>query len=245
MTERRHLAARLEPFDSFWQAPSDIERGYESFKAYYRANFLPRMPPKRDAKILIVSAGPGYLVNLLKEQGYTAVLGIDSDPDKVRHAEKRGLPVETAEAFPFLEGRSAEFDCIVGEQELNHLTKQEMLDFMVLARGALNPGGTLIVYGLNGANPITGSESLAMNLDHFHTFTENSLREAYQLTGYVDAQPFALNLYVFWTNPMNYVGLAVTGFLHFCFRVLFVLYGKKNKIWTKKIGAIGTNPGGN
>ena len=243
MTQQRKLAARLEPFDSFWQAPDDIEKGYDSFKAYYRSNFLPRMPVDKSARILVVSAGPGYLINLLEEEGYTGLLGIDSDADKVRHAEARGLPVETAEAFPFLENKSAEYDCIVGEQELNHLTKAEMLEFMTLARAALTPGGTLLVYGLNGANPITGSESLAMNLDHFHTFTENSLREAYELTGYVDARPFALNLYVFWTNPMNYVGLAVTGFLHFCFRVLFVLYGKKNKIWTKKIACIGTNPG--
>ena len=242
MTEKRKLAARLEPFDSFWQAPSDIEKGYESFKAYYRHNFLPRMPADKAARILVVSAGPGYLVNLLVAEGYTGVQGIDSDAEKVRYAEARKLPVQTAEAFPYLEGRSEEYDCIVGEQEANHLTKQEMLDFMVLARDALKPGGTLLIYGLNGANPITGAESLAMNLDHFHTFTENSLREAYQLTGYIDAQPFPLNLYVFWKNPMNYVGLVVTGFLHFCFRVLFVLYGKKNKIWTKKIGAIGTKP---
>jgi hypothetical protein len=117
-----------------------------------------------------------------------------------------------------------------------------MLEYMVLARHALKPGGTLLIYGLNGANPITGAESLAMNLDHFHTITENSLREAYRLTGFVDAEPFPLNLYVFWKNPMNYVGLLVTGFLHLCFRVLFVLYGKSNRIWTKKIGAIGTKP---
>jgi SAM-dependent methyltransferase len=242
MNAKRKLAARLEPFDSYWQAPSDIERGYDSFKAYYRQNFLPRLPRNRDAKILVVSAGPGYLVSLLVEEGYTGVLGIDSDPDKVRYAEQRKLPVETAEAFPFLEGRSGEYDCIVGEQEANHLTKYEMLEFMVLARHALKPGGTLLIYGLNGANPITGAESLAMNLDHFHTFTENSLREAYRLTGFIDAQPFPLNLYVFWKNPMNYVGLLVTGFLHLCFRVLFVLYGKSNRIWTKKIGAIGTKP---
>ena len=40
----RVLAARLEPFDSYWQAPKDIEAGYASFAAYYRANYLPHLP---------------------------------------------------------------------------------------------------------------------------------------------------------------------------------------------------------
>ena len=49
------LAARLEPFDSYWQAPADVESGYKSFNAYYRANYLPHIPENRDAKILVLS----------------------------------------------------------------------------------------------------------------------------------------------------------------------------------------------
>ena len=37
---QRKLSARTEPFDSYWQAPEDVERGYTSFNQYYRANFL-------------------------------------------------------------------------------------------------------------------------------------------------------------------------------------------------------------
>lgn len=241
---RNRPSARLEAFDSFWQGPEDVEKGYRSWPPYYRANIVPRLPERRDARILCVSAGPGYLVQVLTDLGYTDVLGIDSDPAKVRHAERRKLPVRVAEAFPFLEERPGEFDAIVGEQELNHLTKEEMLDFLGLARMSLRPGGTLLVYGLNGANPITGSESLAMNLDHFHTLTENSLREALGLAGFEAVEPFPLNLYVFWRNPMNYVGLLATGLLHILFRALFILYGKSNRIWTKKLGAQGRRPVG-
>ena len=28
------LSARLEPFDSYWQAPADVDRGYKSFSTY-------------------------------------------------------------------------------------------------------------------------------------------------------------------------------------------------------------------
>src|SRR5262245_46238123 len=75
--EPRRLAARLEPFDSYWQAPKDVEKGYKSFAAYYRANYLPRLPRDRNVSILVVSCGPGYLVHTLREKGYRNVVGIE------------------------------------------------------------------------------------------------------------------------------------------------------------------------
>ena len=139
--EPRVLAARLEPFDSYWQAPKDIEKGYNAFNAYYRANYLSHMPADRAARILVISCGPGYLVNMLRERGYTAVLGIDSDAAKVDHARRKGLPCEVARAFEFLQGKAGQFDVIIPEQELNHLTLQETIEFLGLCRAALRPGG--------------------------------------------------------------------------------------------------------
>ncbi len=43
---------------------------------------------------------------------------------------------------------------------------------------------------------------------------------------------------MFWKNPLNYVGLAVTSTLEAVFRVMFMLYGKKVKILSKKVAAI-------
>jgi hypothetical protein len=91
---KRVLSARLEPFDSYWQAPADVERGYSSFLAYYRANYMPHLPEERAARILVISCGPGYLVNMLMQAGYTNVHGIDSDSEKVAHATCRNLACE-------------------------------------------------------------------------------------------------------------------------------------------------------
>jgi SAM-dependent methyltransferase len=237
--EPRRLAARLEPFDSYWQAPKDVEKGFKSFTAYYKANYLARMPKNRDASILVVSCGPGYLVNMLKEHGYSNVLGIDSDPVKVEHARRHGLPCDTARAFEFLEGRMNAYDVIIPEQELNHLTLDETIDFLRLCREALRPGGEVIVYAMNGANPFVGSENLSHNIDHFYNVTEYSLQQIMELAGFGDVRVFPLKLYVFWKNPLNYVGLAVTSVLELLLRVVFVLYGKKVKVLSKKVAASG------
>jgi 2-polyprenyl-3-methyl-5-hydroxy-6-metoxy-1,4-benzoquinol methylase len=235
------LAARLEPFDSYWQAPEDVESGYKSFSAYYKANYLPHIPTDRNAKILVVSCGPGYLVDLLVKSGYSNVLGIDSDAGKVDHARRHGLPCEVAEVFPFLAvHQTGDYDCIIPEQELNHLTIEETIEFLQMCRSALRPGGRVIVYAMNGANPLVGSENLAHNIDHFYNLTEHSIGQLLQLGGFQAVKPFALKLYVFWKNPLNYVGLFVTSVLEVSMRIIFKMYGKKVRIVSKKIAAVAT-----
>jgi len=239
----RQLAARLEPFDSYWQAPQDAESGFSAFIAYYRANYLPVMPERRTARILVVSCGPGYLVKMLKDCGYTNVTGIDSDAAKVDIARRHELPCEVAHAFDYLEGRVQSFDVIVPEQELNHLTLDETLDFLRLCRRALRADGRVVVYAMNGANPLVGSENLSHNIDHFYNVTEYSLTQILQLGGFERIRVFPLKLYVFWKNPFNYVGLLVTTMLEWSMRIIYRLYGKKVRVLSKKIAAVAHAPG--
>src|ERR1700733_6750540 len=98
----RTLSARLEPFDSYWQAPKDAEKGFASFAAYYRSNYLPWMPRNLAAPILVISCGPGYLLKVLRDSGYSAVLGIDSDPAKIAIARQQHLRHKVAPAFAFV-----------------------------------------------------------------------------------------------------------------------------------------------
>jgi 2-polyprenyl-3-methyl-5-hydroxy-6-metoxy-1,4-benzoquinol methylase len=234
----RSLAARLEPFDSYWQAPQDAEAGFRSFVAYYRANYLPVMPDSLAARILVVSCGPGYLVKMLKDVGYTAVTGIDSDPAKVEIAQRHALPCEVAHAFEYLESSAAEFDVIIPEQELNHLTLDETIEFLRVCRRALRKNGRVVVYAMNGANPLVGSENLSHNIDHFYNVTEYSLTQILQLGGFEKIRVFPLKLYVFWNNPFNYVGLLLTTLFEWSMRIIYRLYGKKVRVLSKKIAAV-------
>jgi len=236
------LTAKIEPFDSFWEGPAKIQKGYRTFGQFYRHNYLRFLPSDRRARILAISCGPGYLVDLLTKEGFANVLGIDSFPDKVEHARRRNLNCVAAEAFPFLYGAPNTFDAIFCEQELNHLTKDEMLKFLQLCRHSLKPDGTLIVHGLNGANPITGAEALAQNFDHYNTFTEYTLRQVLDYAGFEDIRVLPLNLYVFYSNPLNYLLIVLSALYTAFFRFSFMLYGKSNRIFTKEIAAVCRNP---
>jgi SAM-dependent methyltransferase len=237
------LTAKIEPFDSFWEAPENVEKGFDSFGKFYGNNYRKHLTKNLDAKILVVSCGYGYFVQLLKAIGYSSVFGIDSDPEKVRIAAGKGLNCRVENAFSLLENLPGTYDLIIAEQEINHLTKEEILVFLDLCRKNLGKGGALLVHSLNGANPITGSEALAQNFDHYNTFTEYSLRQVLEYSGFDEVTVFPLNLYVFYNNPLNYVALLADRINALLFRINFVLYGKKNRIFTKKIAAICKNGG--
>lgn len=243
MVDSSNLAAQMEPFDSFWEGPPDVEKGFSKFVAFYENNYLSKMPSNKDAKILVVSCGPGYFVHTLAKNGYTNVLGIDSVETQIEWTKKKGLNCKQARAFEFLEEAvDGEYDAIFCEQEINHLTKEEIIDFLKLCYQKLAPGGRIVSHALNGANPITGSEALAQNWDHYNTFTEYTFNQMLGHLGFEKTEVFPLNLYVFWKNPANYILIAFTTLVHAYFRAMFIIYGKNNKIFTKKIAAVTFKP---
>ena len=240
MTTQRELTAKMEPFDSFWEGPSNIEKGYTSLFKFYKHNYLPLVPADKNSNILVISCGPGYFVDMLNRHGYNNVLGIDSYADKIELSKKHGLNCKQGNAFDFLETSDESYDLIFCEQEINHLTKDEIIEFLQLANSKLNSGGKLISHALNGANPITGPEALAQNFDHYNTFTEYTMKQVLSYTGFKDINVIPLHLYVFWKNPANYVLIAMSALYTLFFRLSFFMYGKTNKIFTKKIAAVCT-----
>ena len=111
-------------------------------------------------------------------------------------------------------------------------------DFLKLCKKKLAKGGLYACFALNGANPITGAEALAQNFDHQNTFTEYSLNQVLVHSGFIDVRIINLNLYVFYKNPLNYVAMAVAWLYSAFFRASYILYGKKNKKFAKKIAAV-------
>ena len=238
------LKARLEPFRQLLASARQCrERLRQVLKPIIAPITYPTCRPRGQRGSSSFPCGPGYLVNLLKKAGYTNVKGVDSDPAKIEYAKAKGLNCSVSLAFDCLLQETGLFDVIIPEQELNHLTLDEQIAFLELCRERLKPGGLLIVYGLNGANPLVGSENLAHNIDHFNTFTDYSLKQILELSGFSGIKTMPLKLYVFWKNPLNYVGLAVTSVLELFFRACFILYGKDVKVLSKKLAAVARAPG--
>jgi SAM-dependent methyltransferase len=232
------MHALYSPFTTFCEGPANIEKGYKLSTLFHKHNFLRRLPEDKNARILVVSSGVGYFQHSLRQFGYTNVIGVDSDQVKVEYAKAKGFDSMCANCFEFLAGKFEVFDCIFTEQEVNHLKRDEFIEFLSLARKALKQGGRIIITASNSANPFISTEYLGNNIDHYISIAENGLVQYLDLAGLKDIRVFKHNFYVLWHNPLNYVALAVTGCIHLFLRILFVIYGKKNKIFTKRLGAV-------
>ena len=159
---------------------------------------------------------------------------------KILPAKVRNLNCEAARALDFLDENEEPFDVIFCEQEINHLSKNEIIEFFKHCYDNLKKGGNLIVHSLNGANPFVGSENLSLNFDHYNTFTEKSLVQILEFCNFGNIKIIPLKLYVFYHNPANYVGIVIDVIISQIFKFGFKFYGKSNKFFTKKIGAVTT-----
>ena len=83
-----------------------------------------------------------------------------------------------------------------------------------------------------------GAEALAQNFDHYNTFTEYTMRQVLEYSRFREVKVIPLNLYVFYKNPVNYVLIALSKTYSLFFTFSFMLYGKSNRVWTKKIAAV-------
>ncbi|MCM8809984.1 MAG: class I SAM-dependent methyltransferase, partial [Candidatus Omnitrophica bacterium] len=85
-----------------------------------RLNFIKKICPDRNSKILDVGCGTGALINLLNKEGYD-VWGIDSSENMVKIANKR-LPGKIIKGdmlnLPF---PSENFDLVISIVSLHHL----------------------------------------------------------------------------------------------------------------------------
>jgi hypothetical protein len=97
------------------------------------------------------------------------------------------------------------------------------IEFLQLCCKALKPGGQVIAYAMNGANPLVGSENISHNIDHFYNLTDRPVSADIAVGRIRTIRTFPLKLYVFWKNPLNYVGLLATGAMELAMRIAFAL----------------------
>jgi len=108
---------------------------------YIRMLQRPRVQYFKDCKkVLDLACGPGIFIELLRENGIEAS-GVDRDEEIVRKAVQKGLKVERADLFDFLQTVDERYDGIFCSHLLEHLSFEQVVGLIELVTGRLEQGG--------------------------------------------------------------------------------------------------------
>ena len=149
----------------------------------YRKLYLPHIPSDRDASILEIGSGQGFLLSFLQQNGYRNGRGIDRSPQMSALARRLGAPTTEADAMDYLPNRRGEFDCVIAVDVLEHLFKEEVLKLMDAVFGALKPGGRFVLQTVN-ADGLSWGRLRYGDFTHEQAFTRYSLAQLFQTAGF-------------------------------------------------------------
>lgn len=152
--------------------------------AHYLRDWLPTY---KGAAIVDLACGNGNLLYFFKQRGYTDLQGVDVSPSQVRLARQVVPRVTEGSLFEFLRLNTVSFDLITGLDIIEHLSKDEVLDFLDACYEALKPGGRLVLQTPNAGTP-WGSELRYSDLTHQLSFTPECLRRLLLLCAFENPQ---------------------------------------------------------
>lgn len=151
------------------------------------------LPESRDAAMLEVGPGYGQLLEALREGlGYRNAVAVDLSHEVVDFCNGL-MPGSTAYAddtVAFLRANERRFERVFVLHVLEHVPKPAVGELVAALRGALKPGGRLVVELPNMACLFTGGYLRHADFTHEAGYTEQSLRQLLEAGGFAQVECF-------------------------------------------------------
>ncbi len=163
-----------------------IERQFPVWENRFRRH----LPRDLSAPVIDVGCGSGGFVYYLRRVGYSDVSGIDLSGEQVAAARSLGIDGVTREDVrDHLADHPATYGAVVARDLVEHFTREEVIDLLILIQKSLLPGGVLLVQTVNLESPFSLRYRWG-DLTHESGFTSYSLQTALQLAGFSQASSF-------------------------------------------------------
>jgi SAM-dependent methyltransferase len=179
---------------------------------------LPWLPADRGQPITEIACGHGSFLWWLKDRGFTRVTGVDSSPEQMKFAQQVGVETRLQDALEWLrEQPDASQRTLAAIDFLEHISKDEVMEFLAQSRRVLLPGGRLILRYPNGDSPLVGM-NLFNDITHVWTYTPNCLdtlarMHGFARTEFVDESELAIRDHRWFKVPLCRLSKAILGFL--------------------------------
>lgn len=163
---------------------------YELYAKIAKKRYLPFLPADKSAPIIDVACGAGHFLYFLKKENYTNIKGIDISKIQVEIAKTIGLAeVEEANLFEYLRCHPEEYEMVVANDIIEHLTKEEVFTFLDIIYSAIKPGGRVLISTIN-ASSFFGPYVVYIDFTHELGFTVTSLTQVLRVCGFDDVKVF-------------------------------------------------------
>lgn len=206
--------------------------GFLHLKLWYNEKYLPLFKNyRRDAPLLDLGCGQGFMLKYLQSSGFTNLTGVDISEEQVEIAKSNGFNAIQANAFDFLTKNESKFEIIIAIDIIEHFKKEELFELLKLIHKALIPGGLFIIQTPNGEGLMPGYVIFG-DLTHYTILSPLSLKHILKLTGFNNIQIKELGPAFIIHFPL-YIGWQLVRF--FAILVKFLEIGRIQKHWTESI----------
>ena len=162
-------------------------RDYELTSAGYGEWYYDCLPADKNARVLDIGCGDGKFLFFLQQKGYTSIEGVELSSQQAKEAKKYlKCPIHVVDDTSiFLQKHPSTYYMIAMNDILEHIPKQEILNFLRAVLGALRPEGNAVI----NVPQVSGFTSLFCRYNDFThetIFTEISLKQVLSLAGFSD-----------------------------------------------------------
>ncbi|KPJ69230.1 MAG: hypothetical protein AMJ45_00740 [Syntrophobacter sp. DG_60] len=182
---------RKQCYESFiskhWDFSHSLsQQQFEHLWKIYKKRFSNILPIDKSAKIIDIACGAGYFLYYLQKEGYINACGIDFSQEQLEIAQKMGVKnIQKADIFKYLPNNKETYDMIVANDIIEHLTKDEIMEFLDLIHKALKPSGEVLISTVN-AQSLLGASTVFVDFTHETGFTPVSLSQVMRVCKFED-----------------------------------------------------------
>jgi len=166
----------------------EIEKQFNS-KYYPDTNMIGALPKNKDIKILDIGCGFGMYLKYIKNLGYKNLKGVEIGDEQNTFLKDKGFDIIKSDIFEFLRNTNEKFDFVSMFDVLEHFTKIEIVELLLLLKSILNDNGVLVVRVPNGEAMLKGSIMYG-DFTHETFFTSKSLKQIFSISNFSDTKIF-------------------------------------------------------